>query len=132
MKKLLIGIFIITIIFTTGCGKKELTDYIKEQETSQGKTVAYIEMKKSDFKKVATKKEFKKLMEYIKDQEYEYLIVAFNKNKGLYCLSPNCIYGKIDKNREGIYIPTGEIYGRVEKGDEGIYRYVDFEKQEQK
>ncbi len=132
MKKALTIIFLTTlIIFTTGCGDKEIIDYINEKETNNNKTIAYIEMKKSDFKKIVTKDEFKSLMEYIKDQEYEYLIVAFSKNKGLYCLSPNCVYEKIKKDSNGNYIPTGELYGRVEKGDDGVYRYVDFKKQKE-
>ncbi len=129
MKKYITLLFIaiIALSFTTGCESKNLTSYIKEKEISKEEKIGYIEMKKSKFKKLATQDEFKKLMDYAKKQKYDYLIVAFDKNKGLYCLSPNCIYEDIDKNSEGTYIPTMNIYGRVQKGDDGDYKYIKFE-----
>ena len=129
MKKYITILFIsiIAIIFTTGCESKDLTSYIKEVK-KDGNTIAYIEMKKDKFKELATQDEFKNLMDYIKEEKYEYLIVAFSKSKGLYCLSPNCIYEDIDKDNEGIYIPTMNIYGRIQKGDNGDYKYIKFEK----
>ncbi len=129
MKKYIITLFIllISISFTTGCESKDLTSYIEETEIQNGKKMGYIEMKKSKFKELATQDEFKNLMDYIKEEEYDYLIVAFSKNKGLYCLSPNCIYEDIDKDSNGTYIPTSEIYGRVQKGNDGDYKYIKFD-----
>ena len=130
MKKYITFLFIgiISIVFTTGCGSKELTSYIKEVK-KDNETVAYIEMDKKKFKELATQDEFKNLMDHIKEEEYDYLIVAFSKTKGLYCLSPNCIYEDIDKDSDGIYIPTANIYGRIQKGDDGDYKYVKFDKE---
>lgn len=129
MKKYITFLFIgiIALSFTTGCESKDLTSYIKEKEVSVDKKMGYIEMKKSKFKELATQDEFKELMNYIKDEEYDYFIVAFSKNKGLYCLSPNCIYEDIKKDSNGTYIPTSNIYGRIQKGDNGNYKYVKFE-----
>lgn len=129
MKKILTLIFIgiTTLSLTTGCESKDLTSYIEESELSDGRKIGYIKMDKQNFKELATEEEFQNLMYYVKEEKYDYFIVAFSKNKGLYCLYPNCIYENISKDIDGNYIPTAKIYGRIQKDGDGNYKYEKYE-----
>ncbi len=124
MKKIIKLTFILTaILFITGCESKDLTTYIKEEQIDKKTKMGYIEMDKQKFKELATQKEFNKLMEYVKEKKYDYFMVVFENKKGLYCISPNCLYEKVDKNSEGIYVSGNKFYGKIEPNDDDIYKY---------
>lgn len=116
-------LIVLTVTIVTGCKSKHLTSYIKEESSTSGNTIGYIEMNKKEFKELATKKEFTNLMNHVKEQEYEYFIVAFENNKGLYCLKDTCLYEDIEKDSKGNYIGTVNIYGQIKKDEDDVYQY---------
>lgn len=121
VKTLILSILIMLVV--TGCKSKNLISYIKETESVSGNTMGYIEMDKKEFKEMATKKNFATLMDYVKDQDYEYFIVAFENDKGLYCLKDSCLYENIEKSSNGSYIGSVKIYGKVQKDKDDVYKY---------
>ena len=131
MKKIIVLSFVfVTMIFMTGCESKDLTTYVKEKKLATNRTIGYIEMDKDKFKELATQKEFKKLMKYVKKKKYEYFMVAFENKKGLFCISPNCIYESIDKNADGVYVSGTKFYGKIEQNDDDVYKYHKYSNEE--
>lgn len=122
--------FVIGIIGSFDSNSKTLSDMITEKDVYNGSNnkvvgkMGYIEIEKDKFDDIFenNNKEYSELMEKIVEKKYNWFIIYFGNNKGLYCNTTICFECNIKTDENGLYIYDGNDVGTIVKKD-GTYVY---------
>jgi hypothetical protein len=126
-------LFMLIAIFSPSSTNNELINKIQTKDIYNGnKTniigkMGYVETSKDWFKKNVDENIYSEFINYVNEQDYNYFVIAFDDDFGLYCIDKICLYQKIKIDEDGYYIPTGDIIGSVYLSDEtGEYIYKEY------